>query len=44
MNTIRIDNIATFCEVVAGLQENGLRYNVTWSPESGTFVIEITGH
>ena len=43
MNTIRIDNIATFCEVVAGLQANGLRYNVT-NEESGTFVIEITGH
>lgn len=42
MNEIRIEDIDTFCEVVAGLQANGLRFKSHM--DAGTFVIEITGH
>lgn len=44
MNEIRIEDIATFCEVVAGLQANGLRFKSHVDPSDNAFVIEVTGH
>lgn len=42
MNTIRLQDIGMFCEVIAKLQSEGLRFAAYH--EGDEFVIEITGH